>query len=61
MKEKHLYTWNWVDGGYNQCWAYSKEEALQKGNAMCSLVVDEKTLRLVADERAFWAGYPSNN
>jgi hypothetical protein len=60
-----LWKWNWVGGGYNQCRAATREEALEKGNAMCDgsdgrlkLVVAERTLTKVEDERAFWANYP---
>jgi len=66
--ETKLYLWNWIGGGYNSCRAASREEALEKGNAMTAkgpgihLKVDESTLRectvdeLRAEERR-WGPY----
>ena len=31
-----IWIWNWVNGGYNYCNAFSKEEALQKAKEMTS-------------------------
>jgi len=56
---KKLYTWNWIGGGYNQCYANSKREARKIGNAISStLQIDESTFRLVRDTKSFWANYP---
>lgn len=56
---KKLYTWNWIGGGYNQCYAFSKREARKTGNAMSSgLVINESSFRLVRDEKSFWDNYP---
>lgn len=45
---KNMYLWNWVGGGYNNCRADSREEALEKAHAMAegtTLKVAEPTLR----------------
>jgi len=55
---QRLYAWNWTSGGYNQCYAFSKAEARKKGNAICDLVINEDTFRLVRDEKSFWDNYP---
>jgi len=61
---KYLYKWNWVGGGYNQCRADSKRQALMcareigklaNGN---KLVVDYLSLKRVKDEKSFWGNYP---
>ncbi len=61
---KSLYSWNWQSrdgefGGYNQCMAESKAEALETGNAISkNLWIEEKTLVKVVDREAFWRNYP---
>ena len=64
---KYLYSWNWVGGGYNQCRANSKREALKRARAMgrpekgsrrILLKVDEKSLYRVKNEQSFWDNYP---
>ena len=56
---KKLYTWNWIGGGYNQCYAHSKREARKIGNAISpNLTINEATFRLVKDVAAFWCSYP---
>ena len=58
-QDKKLYTWNWKDGGYNQCYAFSKAEARKMGNTMCAgLVINESTFRRVKDIKTFWDSYP---
>ena len=58
-KIKKLYAWDWVGGGYNQCHAFSKREAIKLGNAMSTgLVINEASFRLVRDEKSFWDNYP---
>ena len=65
---KNLYKWNWVGGGYNQCRADSKREAMKRaraigrpdeGSSRMLLKVDEKSLVRVKSEQSFWANYPS--
>ena len=65
---KHLYKWNWVGGGYNQCRADSKSQALRRARALgrpdpgCVrqvLKVDVQSLRRVKNEQSFWNNYPS--
>ena len=48
------YEWafNWVDGGFNTEWAFTKEEAITKANARCSLVVDENTVRKTTERHS---------
>jgi hypothetical protein len=64
---KHLYKWNWVGGGYNQCRANNKREAMKRARAigkpsagvMCKVLkVDEKSLKRVKNEQSFWNNYP---
>lgn len=61
---KKLYKWNWVGGGYNQCHAVNKAQALKKAQAIgaackgTKLVVNEATFVLVKDVDAFWKNYP---
>jgi hypothetical protein len=64
---KSLYKWNWVGGGYNQCRADSKREAMKRARALgkpspgcdrIELKVDEKSLVLVKNEKSFWDNYP---
>ena len=64
---KHLYKWNWVGGGYNQCRADNKREALKRARALgrpsegCDrqvLVVDAQSLYRVKNEKSFWDNYP---
>jgi hypothetical protein len=56
---KKLYTWNWVGGGYNQCYAHSKREARKTGNAISpNLTISETSFRLVKDAASFWRNYP---
>ena len=64
---KYLYKWNWVGGGYNQCRADSKRQALMRARAMGKpspgvkrkpLVVDYLSLKRVEDEQSFWNNYP---
>ena len=64
---KNLYKWNWVGGGYNQCRADSKREAMKRARAMGKpspgvsrqvLKVDEKSLVCVKSEKSFWDNYP---
>ena len=33
---KYLYTWNWVGGGFNQAWADSEEQAIEKAQTIWS-------------------------
>ena len=61
MKTKRIYRWNWIGGGYNQCYAFSKAEARKWGNSIDQsgeLIIDESTFQLVKDVEAFWANYP---
>ena len=39
-----LFLWNWTGGGYNSCRARTREEAIEKAKAMCSLVPRLDTL-----------------
>ena len=64
---KHLYKWNWVGGGYNQCRADNDRQALMRARAMGKpspgvnrkpLVVDYLSLKRVEDEKSFWDNYP---
>jgi len=64
---KYLYTWNWVGGGYNQCRADNKREAMKRAKALGKpspgvsrklLKVDEKSLVRVKNEKSFWDNYP---
>ena len=63
-KGKHLYSWNWVGGGYNQCRADNKREAMKRARAIGKLgsgkvlKVDEKSLVRVKNEKSFWNNYP---
>ena len=66
-KGKHLYKWNWVGGGYNQCRADNKREAMKRAKALGKpspgvkrmlLKVDEKSLVRVKNEQSFWNNYP---
>ena len=63
-KGKHLYSWNWVGGGYNQCRADNKREAMKRARAIGKLgsgkvlKVDEKSLGRVKNEKSFWNNYP---
>lgn len=65
MSDKALYAWDWKNGGYNQTYASSEEEAIAKGNAMCDgkdgslhLEINMNTFRKVDDVNAFWDNYP---
>ena len=64
---KYLYSWNWVGGGYNQCRANNKREAMKRARAIGKpsagvmrkvLKVDEKSLVRVKNEKSFWDNYP---
>jgi|DEB0MinimDraft_6_1074348.scaffolds.fasta_scaffold05992_5 hypothetical protein len=57
---KHLYRWNWNEGGYNQCYADTKAQARKLGNAIVpgKLTIDEKTFRRVKNADRFWKNYP---
>ncbi len=64
---KYLYSWNWVGGGYNQCRANNKREAMKRARAIgrpeegsnrMVLKVDEKSLVRVKSEQSFWDNYP---
>ena len=33
-KTETLYTWNWINGGYNSCTARSRTEAIRKAREM---------------------------
>ncbi len=61
---KNLYSWNWVGGGYNQCRADNKRQALKCAKEIGKLangkqlVVDEKSLHKVKNEKSFWDNYP---
>lgn len=62
---KYLYKWNWVGGGYNQCRADSKRQALfcareigEGSGGSKKLVVDYLSLKKVEDEKSFWDNYP---
>ncbi len=62
MTKRHLYTWNWIGGGFNQCYAATKREARKKGNAISpNLTIDEKTFRRVPAKwvDAYWRKIPS--
>ena len=49
MKKQQLWQWNWASGGWNQCYAFTKEEALsiarQKGAGV--LIVVELSLQAI--------------
>lgn len=63
---KYLYSWNWVGGGYNQCRADSKRQALRcakeigepSGDGGIRLEVREGSLHRVKNEQSFWGNYP---
>jgi len=61
---KYLYKWNWVGGGYNQCRADSKRQALMCAREIGKLangkklVVDYLSLKRVKNEKSFWDNYP---
>jgi hypothetical protein len=63
-----LYTWNWGKPGtvgYNQTWAESEQQALEKAEEICSwLFPTLHNLRRVGQENSpavdsFWKHYPS--
>jgi hypothetical protein len=57
--EKKLYSWDWVGGGYNQCYAQNKAEARKIGNSMSkTLVIAEHSFRRVKNVASFWNNYP---
>ena len=49
MKKQQLWRWNWKSGGWNQCFAFTKEEAIsiakQKGVGV--LIVIEESMHVV--------------
>tara|TARA_R110000765_G_scaffold20037_3_gene52266 strand:+ start:6279 stop:6560 length:282 start_codon:yes stop_codon:yes gene_type:complete len=49
---EYEWTFNWVDGGFNTEWAFTKEEAIAKANASSSLVVDENTVRKTTERHS---------
>jgi hypothetical protein len=65
MSEKNLYAWDWIGGGYNQCYAHSEAEAIAEGNSMADgkdgglrLEINMNSFRKVEDVNAFWDNYP---
>ena len=62
MKNKQLWVWNWVGGGFNQDYAASKEEALSlAAKKWPTGKVDEATLRPLTEdgEKTYWKWFPS--
>ena len=59
---KKMYAWNWTSGGYNDCMATSKREAIRIGNAMTTgcvkLTVNENTVRIIKDVAAYHKSLP---
>ena len=57
MKKQRLWRWNWISGGWNQCYAYTKEEALTiaKHKGVGVLRVIESSLHAV-DLAEFYSG-----
>ena len=65
MSERKLWSFNWKGGGYNQVYATSREDALDKvdekfgkDSSWNRNRVDLKTLCEVHDEEQFWKNYP---
>ena len=64
MTDKNLYAWDWIGGGYNQCYAHSEAEAIAEGNSMATrdsgrrFEINMDTFRKVDDVDAFWDNYP---
>ncbi len=62
--KKVLYSWNWVGGGYNQTYAFTKKEALKYAKDMqksgTPLIVDIKSVKRHNEKSAkeFWKNYP---
>lgn len=58
-EQPELYTWRWGGDGYNQAYAISKEEALEKAKEISpKLFPSLHNLKVVRDIEAFWANYP---
>ena len=48
MKDKALYTFSWNEGGYNQVYAYDRQQAIRIGNKMTQkLTVNEATINRI--------------
>ena len=60
-KERKLYTFNWVQGGFNQVYAESIEGAkadIEKKFGGIFLIPNYDTLRVVHDENAYYDNLP---
>ena len=56
MNNKALYTFNWNEGGYNQVYAYSKQQAIKRGNyigkhCLTSLTVNVATIKRIPKDK----------
>jgi len=59
-----LYAFNWIGGGFNQVYARSERDAIKLANehfggGTANLRVDEPSVRLVRDPRAYYDNMPS--
>jgi len=59
-RKKALYTWNWIGGGYNQHYAYTKKEAMAYANTITSLKVNLTTVNRCTStqETEYWNNLP---
>jgi len=58
-RRKALYTWNWIGGGYNQHYAFTKKEAMKYATSG-SLKVDLSSFKRTnaAQEKSYWYNFP---
>jgi hypothetical protein len=58
---KKLYTWNWLDGGYNQTYAESAKAAIDYAyKAFKGIAINVSTLHECTpeEERLYWKHFP---
>ncbi len=54
---KQLWSWQWVNGGFNSCFAHTKDEAILKAKVMGMPVAKGMQVTLVPDEKTFSSDY----
>jgi len=62
--KKHLFTWSWIGGGYNQTYAHTEAEAVDYAHKMCAdgpgvvLKPDMSTFKYEPNVDEYWNNIP---
>ena len=57
--KKKLYTWTWINGGFNQHYAHTEAEAIEYAETMCNLKPNMNTFKHEPNDGKYWADLPS--